>query len=131
MRKRGRDEVPARLARAETRLAAWRKGRAKGERIPASLWRLAARLAADYGVSQTASVLKLDYYSLKKRLDHRAGDPVSPPSAFVELPAARPVPGNECVIEFADARGASMRVHWKGAEMPDLLALGRGFWSAE
>ena len=139
MRKQGRDEAAVRLALLAKRLAAWRKGRAKGERIPAWLWQLAAQRAAEEGVSRTANVLKLDYYSLQKHLDQRARESASTsspraaaaaPTAFVEFPAAPPS-GNECVIEFADARGASLRVQWKGTEMPDLRALGRDFWNAQ
>ena len=38
---------------------------------------------------------------------------------------------SECVIEFEDGGGAVMRVHLKGTEVPDVLALGRSFWNAE
>lgn len=48
--------TPARLARLERRFASWRQNRQRGERIPQRLWQAAARLAADYGVSVTASV---------------------------------------------------------------------------
>jgi hypothetical protein len=44
-------EVPARLLRLEQRFAGWRKNRRRGERIPASLWRSAAKLAGDYGLN--------------------------------------------------------------------------------
>mgnify|MGYP001813340515 FL=1 len=127
MRRRKRGEVPARLSRLEQRFAAWRKDRQRGERIPASLWRAAAKLAGDYGLNQTATVLKLEYYSLKKQVDRYAVEfPASPP--FVQLP---PVPlASECVIQLEDGSGASMRMHLKG-ELPDVLALGRSFWNAE
>jgi hypothetical protein len=47
----------------------------------------------------------------------------------VELPSM-PL-ASECVIEFEDGAGASMRVHLKGTDLPDVLALGRSFWNAE
>jgi hypothetical protein len=127
-RKRG--EVPARLLRLEQRFAVWRKRRKPGERIPERLWKAAARLAAEYGVNQTASVLTLDYYSLKKHVDRQIAGTAST-AQFVELPSTPLAPLSECVIEFADGTGASMRVHLKGTDVPDLLALGRSFWSAE
>ena len=127
-RKRG--EVPARLLRLEQRFAAWRKRRKPGERIPKQLWKAAASLAADYGVNQTASVLTLDYYSLKKHVDQQIAGTAST-AQFVELPSTPLAPLSECVIEFEDGTGASMRVHLKGTDVPDLLALGRSFWSAE
>jgi len=130
MRGRKRRELPTRLLRLEQRLAAWRKSRAPGERIPKPLWISAAKLAADYGLNQTAKVLKLDYYSLKKHLDRLNTDSGSS-SPFVELPSTSIPLASECVIEFEDGSGASMRVHLKGTEVPDVLALGRSFWDAE
>ena len=127
MRRRKRGEVPARLSRLEQRFAAWRKHRRRGERIPASLWKAAAKLAVDYGLNKTSAVLKLDYYSLKKHVDRSDGGAAAS-SPFVELP---PMPlASECVIELEDGTGASMRMHLKG-ELPDVLALGRSFWNAE
>jgi hypothetical protein len=34
------------------------------------------------------------------------------------------------VIEWEDVAGARMRVHLKGQDVPDLLALSRSFWNA-
>ena len=127
MRGRKRREVPASLLRLEQRFAAWRKDRRRGERIPASLWKAAAKLVGDYGLNQTSTVLKLDYDSLKKHVD-RYGVETAASTPFVALP---PVPlASECVIELEDGSGASMRVHLKG-DPPDVLALGRSFWNAE
>ena len=130
MRVSKRREVPSRLSRLQHRFAVWRKSRKPGDRIPKRLWNSAAKLAAIYGVSQTASALKLDYYSLKRQLDQRSDDSGSR-TAFVELPSP-PVPlASECVIEFEDGEGACMRVHLKGTEIPDVLALGSSFWNAD
>ncbi len=126
--KRGR--VPARLLRLEQRFAAWRKNRKSRERIPPRLWRSAAKLAADYGLNQTATVLKLDYYSLKKHLDEQHAVTASN-CAFIELPPAPVAAASECLIEFEDGAGARLRVHLKGADVPDVLALGRSFWNAQ
>ena len=126
---RKRDEVPARLSRLEQRFSAWRKSRKQGERIPQRLWKSASKLATDYGLNQTATVLKLDYYSLKKHVDQLAV--TASHAAFIELPPGPVAAASECVIEFEDGAGASLRVHLKGAEVPDVLALGRNFWSAE
>lgn len=121
-----RRKVPSALARLERRFATWRKSRSMGERIPEPLWKAAAQVAAQHGLNQTASVLSLDYYSLKKRL---AGDRGS--SAFVELPSPSFPMTSECVIEMEDSRGARMRVHLKGPHAPDLLPLSRLFWDGE
>jgi hypothetical protein len=121
--------MPASLARLGQRFAIWRKTRKPGERIPEPLWRAAVKLAATSGMNRTARFLKLDYYSLKKRLDHATSSPV-PSSAFVELPSPTVVSG-ECVIEWEDAAGARMRVQLKGQKLPDLLALSRSFWNTD
>jgi hypothetical protein len=89
------------------------------------------KLAVAHGLSRTSSALRLDYYTLKRRVDstNSAAHPATP--AFVELsppPLATP---RECVIEFADDSGATMRVHLRGGEVPDLVALSRSFWSGE
>lgn len=129
MRKSKQLEVPAPLARLGQRFIAWRKTRARGERIPAPLWNSAAKLAAKYGLNLTARTLMLDYYSLKERVD--GGHGRVPSATFVELPSSTlPVPG-EFVIEWEDDSGARMRVQVKGQSLPDVLALSRSFWNAD
>ena len=130
MRRGKRVEVPAGLLRLQRRFANWRKSRQQGERIPERLWNSAAKLAATSGLHQTAQVLNLDYYSLKRRMA-APGAETTATTAFIELPSPPVVQANECIIEFEDATGASMRVHLKGTDLPDVLALGRSFWNAE
>ena len=130
MRGRKVRKVSTRLLRLKQRFAAWRKGRKHGQRIPQRLWNAAAKLACEYGVSQTSKVLNLDYYTLKKHVGQQMEQSASSP-AFLELPSS-PLPGHcECLIEFDDGRGSSMRVHLKGADVPDILAFSDGFWNAE
>ena len=129
-------ELPRELARGAARFAQWRRGRALGERIPDPLWNLASALAAKYGVSRTATALQVDYYSLKKRSEEELSSPERPgegsatSASFVELPTSALTSSSECVIEFEKASGAKLRVHFKGPCLPDLAALGRGFWEA-
>src|SRR3990170_3115001 len=123
------------LRRAAGQFARWRNTHDLGTRIPVRLWQLAVDLAATYGVSRTATALKLDYYSLKRRLTDQALPAVpasaSPDSsAFVELPAWTFSPSGECVIELEKSNGERIRISWKGAA-PDVVALSRSFWSAE
>ena len=129
MRSRKHSEVPSSLSRLGQRFAAWRKTRVLGERIPETLWNSAAKMAAEHGLNRTARVLKLDYYSLKKRLDDASGSAES--STFVELPSSSLAIASECVIDLEDATGARMRVHLKGPNLPDVLALSRSFWKAD
>ena len=129
MGSRKRLEVPSSLTRLGQRFVTWRKTRSPGARIPESLWNSAVKMAGKYGVNRTARVLKLDYYSLKKRVD--AASRSVPTSTFVELPSAALSVSSECVIEWEDAAGARMRVHVKGQNLPDVLALSRSFWNVD
>jgi len=98
------------------------------------LWAAAVKAAGRYGVYGTARALGLDYYSLKKRSE--VAGLHSPSEAggktdFIELiPAASAGPA-ECLLELEDPRGAKMRIHLKGGQVPDLAALSRSFWSTE
>jgi hypothetical protein len=79
------------------------------------------------------AALKLDYYSLKRRLADRrspVGDTADsiPPPAFVEL-APGPVPSlGPRMVEFSDGTGFTLRVQLPAGQVPDLAALGRSFW---
>ena len=124
-------DIPAPLARGRDRFEVWRRTREVGARIPDELWTLAVKLSDDHGLSRTASVLGLDYYSLKQRVEPRNSNSPSVTPAFIELSPPSPGDSGECVVEFADGSGASLRVHLRGCDVPDLVALGRSFWSGE
>jgi hypothetical protein len=139
--------LPPRLETVRRRFEIWRRTRQGHRRIPESLWTSAVELAGVYGLCRTARVLRLDYPALKRRVQ-AAGVQRSPPPApgmtFVELvPPERswPAAGSrsrleatgvpECILECENVSGAKMRVHLKGAAVPDLLGLSRSFWSAD
>ena len=130
--------IPGPLENARQRFDRWRTTRTPGSRIPERLWSTAVKLAHGYGINRVASVLQVDYYSLKKRVEeyeaassHAATAHQDPSSAvFVELPPIRTVTA-ECVLELEKACGAKMRIHLKAAGIPDLAALSRSFWGAE
>ena len=89
------------------------------------------KLADAHGLSPTASALRLDYYGLKRRVESSNSAPRSATPAFVELSPLPSTAPRECVIEFEDNSGATMRIHLRDCEVPDLVALGRSFWSGE
>jgi len=96
------------------------------------LWAAAVEAARESGVSRTASVLRVDYYALKKRLQEQAASSsdmpmLGEPPAFVELATPVPRAAGECVLELEDVDGAKMRVHLQGFEAPDLAALAQSF----
>ena len=126
----GANELPKDLLRGWSRFQAWRGRRKGGGRIPQSLWRLAVRLARIYGVSRTATALRLDYYSLKRQVEAVADEPASNGPAFVELPAPLVV-GKQSLFELDNGAGATLRVQLVGYDAADLEALARGFWCAD
>jgi len=133
---RQKSEIPRRLARAASRFAAWRRTHAAHTRIPKSLWTAAARLAAELGISYTATRLKLNYNDLKKHVDattspskHASAAGQIP--AFLELPASALPSSGECLIELENTAGSKMRIHIKGSHTPDLVALSAAFCGVE
>jgi hypothetical protein len=100
---------------------------------------MAADLAGTYGVARTAAALRLNYYDLQKRVQATAfqtGNSAEPTPAptFVELPASAlvsPISPAECLIEVENAAGSKMRVHLKGAQPADLVALSGRLWEAQ
>ncbi len=129
--------TPARitpLSRVSREFAHWRRTRPRRAPIPPSLWALAVAHARAVGVAATARRLRLDYYALKRRVDAAAGDAPrgSAGPAFVEVVPSGGVPGGltECVIDLADARGATLRIRLTGPALPDLVALSQGVWRA-
>ena len=130
---RMRRELPADLSQAAARFAQWRRRRELGTRIPEAFWDLARELAARYGVSRTATALKVGYYELKKQLaaqdsPSRDVDAAAPAPAFVELTPSLLAAPSECLVEFEKKTGERMRVHVQGHHLPDLAALSRSFW---
>jgi hypothetical protein len=113
-------EMPRELARLRDRLTAWRSTRKRGARVPPALWKAAARLATVHGVSRTASVLGLAYYTLKEHMEHRSRSDSrnNTPSMFIELPS--PVAMGECQAEFESLSGAKVRVRWSGTAAVNL-----------
>src|SRR3954467_9781737 len=110
---RERGTLPSDLARGRDRFQAWREQLTERGRLPHALWALAVRLAKAHGVSRTAAVLGLDYYSLKKRAEADNVEAPSQQSAFVELPAPALV-GKQGLFELDNGAGATLRVHLVG-----------------
>ena len=123
-----RSGLPARLAEARQGLQRWRRRRNRPARIPEDLWAMAVELACEHGVAPIARALRLDYYSLKKRLEAgRSPATGTPAPTFVEVLTGGSAAPAECVIELEDAGGARMRIHVKGGRAPELSALVRTF----
>jgi len=128
-------KLPARLERTRQRFERWRETRKVRSRIPESLWTSAVKMARAYGINRTARVLRVNYYSLKERVESETSSAEvskrNTPSTFVELTAPTIASTCECLLELEDMGGAKMRIELKGVEVPDLAALSRSFWSVE
>lgn len=116
----------------------WRASRRAGERISPDLWDAAVSASRKHGVYRVSRELKLDYVTLKRRaVQTTGGAPATPPEPrFVELraaqglssPAAMSDPA--CVVELANARGATMRVQLRADALVGLPALCQALWGA-
>jgi hypothetical protein len=130
-------DISAGLEVVRRRFEAWRRARRGRSRIPEPLWAAAVRVAGGCGIHRTAKALRVDYYSLKKRIEGMAAgiDSTAPTGTvggrFLELPS--PVwPGcGECTLEWEKAGGAKLRIHLKGFSASDLAALSRSFVQVE
>jgi hypothetical protein len=118
------------LEQLRKRFIKWRRTRKAKTPIPGRLWNSAVKMAMHYGLSRTAKALRLNYYDLKKKIESRAIAPSSAP-AFIELSPVAIGSTPECIIECENKNGATMRIHCKGANAPDLNALAAAFWRSE
>jgi hypothetical protein len=100
--------------------------------MPEPLWKEAAGLARTHGVNPVARILRLDYYSLKRRT---VGSVKKPPvkreraPAFVELDLSEGFGTGECVVVLEHPGGAKMTLRFPRLEGIDLGALAKSFWS--
>jgi hypothetical protein len=117
-----------RLSEVHRQCERWRKDRRRGTRIPEDLWRAAADVSREVGVSKTAQELRLDYYKLRRltetQLEARPRPQAPPEGGFLELSLGAPALP-ECVLEIEDPRGARLRVELKGATPAHLEILTR------
>ncbi len=130
MKTRTKAPIPTALAKGRRRLDEFRRRHRPRAPLSKELWSLAVDLAREHGLNRTARALGLDYYSLKKRLD-AARDHGGEAPDFIEVLPAGFSPLLECTMELEDAAGAKMRIHLKGAELPDLADMARVFRRGE
>ena len=124
--------LPGDLENALRRFEQWRQVRKAPTPIPESLWSAAVALAGKYGISRTAKVLRVAYYSLQERVERATAAPggtvTAKPPTFLEVAVPARLTTGECLLEWEDGSGAKMRVHLQGLAVPDLVALSRSFW---
>jgi hypothetical protein len=128
--------LPVRLEGVRQRFEKWRRTRKVRSPIPETLWASAVKMAGTFGLHRTAKTLRVNYYTLKKRVEREAAaasrtpeeDPVT---TFFELTPPVASGSCECTMELEDSGGAKMRIRLNGVEAPDLAALSRSFWQSE
>ena len=126
-------DLSARLEGVRRRFERWRRTRRVRSRVPESLWAAAVKMARMCGVHRTARALRVDYYSLRKRVEQEVAeaDACRKREPWLRL-SSWPVPRGlvlaNALWSWRTPGGAKMRVHLKGVEAPDLAALSRSFW---
>ena len=123
--------IPSELKELSRQIEQWRRTRPYRMSMPETLWTLAAKVARQHGLARVARFTRLDYYSLKERIESlersSSGTSVVKPT-FIELQPLPVDPVSECTIELEHPRGRRMRIHIKGAPMPDVTTLSRTLW---
>ena len=120
------------LEKVRLDLEHWRRTRRQRSPIPEALWKSAAEVAAQCGLTRTARILRLDYNGLKHRLALTDSPKVSKPTsstAFMELLPVLPTAIPDCLVELEDGRGTRLKIQLKGAGSQEVLSISRGLWS--
>ncbi len=122
--------LPADLAAAQEQFTRWRAEHKPRTRFPKQLWAMAAKLAGKYGHNRVCRILKLDYYSLKKRLATNSAKPRrNSASGFVEILPEQSGLAGRCTIECENTHGERIRIHLQGRELSELRTFCSEFWS--
>ena len=120
----------ARLSRLARRIQDWRRTRTKLSPMPEQLWKEAASLAQQHGVSFVATALGLGYATLQKRAQRSSARPS--PEGFVELAGSQliglaPPPAPETVLEVRSPDGALLTLRLPTGTTLDVAALVHSF----
>ncbi|MFC1707893.1 hypothetical protein ACFL59_13940 [Planctomycetota bacterium] len=136
----GRREVPDDLDEVLRRIEHWRKTRRKRGAMPEKLWAEAVAMAGRHGVWLASHVLRVNYASLKARLERAhgaeaegriSGGDRARGSGFVELKASQLGALSDpagVVVELSSADGARLVIRTPGHEGLDLRGLADAFW---
>lgn len=119
------------MERVRRRIDEWRKNRVNRGRMPEPLWRAAVALAREHGVYATSRGLRVNYDSLKARVE-AAGKPMKGlASTFVELSDGLAIGATPAgsVVELAGPSGEKLLIRMTGGGELDVAGLCREFWS--
>ena len=124
----------ARVEQVRRRIEQWRKTRSKRGPMPEPLWEAAVELAREQGVYATSQCLRVNYDSLRTRLQRRAptrsaGGKGS--TTFVELAPPFPLGGSLAagtVLELTGTKGRKLTLRLPGVDGLDVAGLVRALW---
>ena len=130
-------DASARLEKVRRRFEQWRRTHRARSRLPESLWAAAVKLGREHGINRTTRALRLDYYSLKKRVEacsRQQGEPCLPrrneTRASRQADTDSPKPGRAIGLATPGrsvarrGRKASAADHSKGPASAALLEVG-------
>ena len=88
-----------------------------------------AAITGEYGTHWTSRALRLNYDTLRRRLESRDRRRAPGAPVFVDLvPSSSDATPGGGVAEMIDAEGAVVHVEWTGSGPPDLAALAAAFY---
>lgn len=111
------------LQKLKADFEAWRITRVRG-RIPEELWRRAAELAKEIGITKVQLELRLDFRRLKKRMGETK---LATKQKFVKLPMPGGSKMGSCILKVESATGARMQAELESLEVAGLSQIIRDF----
>lgn len=136
----GRVEGAALLGRVERvrrLIEEWRSAKGSGTPMGDELWEAAVALAREFGVYAVSRSLRVDYGSLKRRVERLGVSPVvesdgSDGPAFVEVSGEQLLGARAeaLEVELSRADGARAVLRLRGRETLDVVAFAAMFWGS-
>jgi len=132
----GQVMVVDRVAEVRQRVSDWRSTRPKLEPMPVELWAAAVSLAREHGLYRIARALRVDYGTLKHRLETSAAAAVASDGrassgAFavmtLPLPAPPALPQAIAEVELLEADGSRLSIRLPGAVDLDVASVVSAF----
>ena len=123
------------LEQVKQQFSCWREQHKSGGHFPNKLWAAALDMAELYGIERTVQELGVNTGRLiKKREQIRQSSTLrvnAEEPQFIEMRMSPPcmAPACECIIEVDNAKGAKMRIQFKGHDTAELVRLSDVLWS--
>lgn len=133
-RRRKERALGRRIEAARRGIEHWRETREKRSPMPEALWEAAVAAAREHGVWAASRALRVNYQSLRSRVESLADGKRGEGSAtvgFIELDGAQVLGAPEreaATLELSRPDGARLTIRLEGRGALDLLALAEAFW---